>query len=153
MELRKLSLADTESVKNLVFAAFSEPPWNDDWSDSAQFHQYIVDLTQNANSLTLGLYSADANERDACLVAVSMGRIIHWFEGTEYFIDDLCVRPDLQGQGIGSLFMSKIEDYLRRIDVKAIVLRSEREIPAYFFYCKLGFVENAKSVFFTKTLF
>ena len=153
MELRKLSSEDIEDVKRLIFDAFSRPPWNDDWSDSEQFHKYVVDLTQNANCLTLGLCDSSVGGGESRLVAVSTGRILHWFEGTEYFIDDLCVSPEFQGQGVGTLFLSKIEDYLRSVGVKAIVLRSERETSAYCFYRKLGFVENEKSVFFTKRLF
>ena len=45
-------------------------PWNDDWSDDEQLTGYMLDLTGNRNSLSLGL--DEENE----LVGVSLGSIM-----------------------------------------------------------------------------
>ena len=42
---------------------------------------------------------------DEKLVAISLGQITHWWEGTNYVLDELCVSPDYQGSGLGSRFM------------------------------------------------
>ena len=57
------------------------------------------------------LSGLDGNE----MIGLAMGHIRHWYEGTEYMIDELCVRTDRQGQGVGTAFLRDMEDYLRRL--------------------------------------
>lgn len=99
MELRVLTDANPEELTALFASVFTAAPWHDDWSDAEQLRQYILDLTGNRNSLTLGYY--DGNE----MIGLSMGHIRHWYEGTKYMIDELCVRADRQGRGVGTAFL------------------------------------------------
>ena len=135
MELRVLTDANLEELTALFASVFTAAPWHDDWSDAEQLRQYILDLTDNRNSLTLGYY--DGNE----MIGLSMGHIRHWYEGTEYMIDELCVRADRQGRGVGTAFLRDMEDYLRRLGIRRIFLLTERTVPAYCFYQKNGFYE------------
>lgn len=135
MELRVLTNANLEELTKLFSSVFTAEPWRDDWSDAEQLRQYILDLTGNRNSLTLCYF--DGNE----MIGLAMGHIRHWYEGTEYMIDELCVRTDRQGQGIGTAFLRDMEDYLRRLGIRHIFLLTERTVPAYHFYQKNGFYE------------
>lgn len=135
MELRVLTNANLEKLTKLFSSVFTAEPWHDDWSDAEQLRQYILDLTGNRNSLTLCYY--DGNE----MIGLAMGHIRHWYEGTEYMIDELCVRTDRQGQGVGTAFLRDMEDYLRRLGIRHIFLLTERTVPAYHFYQKNGFYE------------
>lgn len=81
-----------------------------------------------------------------------MGHIKHWFSGTEYCIDELCIAPEKQGKGIGTAFLKQIEDDIRRMGLKQIFLQTERDVPAYHFYLKNGFVELADHISFAKRL-
>lgn len=45
MELKELKSMDRESIIQLFIDVFSNEPWNDDWSDTAQLDAYITDLT------------------------------------------------------------------------------------------------------------
>lgn len=146
MEIKKLNVQNIEEIKFVINESFSQPPWNDDWSDEKQFHLYILDLIDNKNSLSLGLYDNEV------LIAVSLGRIKHWYEGTEYWIDDLAVLPQFQGLGYGSNFIKQMEDYLKQQNISAIVLRTQKGIPAYDFYVKNGFSEKSENVYFDKKL-
>lgn len=146
MEIKQLRLKDTEEIKHIIKEAFSGQPWNDDWSDARQFHSYILDLTGNRNSLSLGLYDADR------LIGVSLGRIKHWYTGTEYWIDDLAILPAAQGHGCGSQFIDLIEDFIKKLGIVGIVLFAERDIPAYGLYVKKAFEEKKERVFFEKHL-
>lgn len=146
MKLKKLHINNIEEIKFIIKETFSEEPWNDDWHDAKQFHSYILDLTDNKNSLSLGLY--DNNE----LIGVSLGRIKHWYTGNEYWIDDLAILPKVQGNGCGSTFIKLIEQYSKENGINNIVLFTEKNIPAYGFYIKNGFEEHAQRVFFEKPL-
>lgn len=146
MEIRELHKQDFESIKAVIKETFSEEPWNDDWKDENQFNAYILDLTDNKNSLSLGLYDNDE------LIGVSLGRIKHWYAGTEYWIDDLAIIPKAQGKGCGGNFIDLIEDLIKKRGIVGIVLFTEKDIPAYSLYVKKNFDEKEERVFFEKRL-
>jgi len=135
MELRTLKIESIEEIKSFFFDIFTKEPWNDDWSDKNQLHAYIMDLIGNPNSLALGLFE------NGTMVGLSMGNIKHWYSGTEYYIDELCIKTEEQGRGIGTQFLKEIETFLKQRGIKQILLQTERSVPAYGFYIKNGFIE------------
>ena len=132
----KLTLLDEsyiEQMADLFKKAFAGEPWNDNWSDRAQLLEYVKEISKNYNALNFGLL------RDGKLIAMSIGMIRHWWEGTNYNIEELCVDPDFQGQGIGTRFMSLIEDEIRKKGLYGIFLQTDSDKPAFKFYMKNGF--------------
>lgn len=140
MELKQLSINDKEAIKALFTGVFTGEPWNDDWSDSKQLDCYIDDLCGQGYSLTFGLY--DGGE----LIGISMGDIKHWFRGTEYLINELCIKTDRQGTGAGTFFLTEIEKAVKEMGIKQIFLLTGRDVPAYNFYKKNGYVEENNTV-------
>ena len=135
MLLKELSVNDKDIIEELFLSVFTNEPWNDDWSDRDQLRRYLTDLTGNANSLALGFFDGEK------LVGVAMGQIKHWYSGTEYFIDELCISRELQGKGIGTAFVGDIRGYLKEHGINRIFLLTGRDVPAYSFYTKRGFSE------------
>ena len=43
---------------------------------------------------------------------MALGSIKHWYMGTEYYIEELFIKTELQGSGTGSEFLKLIEEYL-----------------------------------------
>lgn len=66
--IKELDIKLIEEIKSLFAEIFTNEPWNDDWSDETQLHEYIMYLIGNRNSLTLGLFE------DRELIGLSMGR-------------------------------------------------------------------------------
>lgn len=56
MVIKRLDTDQIEEMKRFFVEIFSNEPWNDDWSNKEQLHLYMMDLTGNRNSLSLGLY-------------------------------------------------------------------------------------------------
>ncbi|HEM3717354.1 TPA: GNAT family N-acetyltransferase [Streptococcus suis] len=133
MELKELTLADMEMVKQLFLSVFSQEPWNDDWSDEEQLDRYLGDLLSHPRALCFGLIDQDM------LIALSLGHIRYWYEGTEYRIEELCISRDYQGRGIGQAFLKRIEEQLAERSIIHILLQTERNLPAFSFYEKCGF--------------
>ncbi len=146
MELCELGLDNIEEIKKIFLKIFSAEPWNDCWEDK-QLHQYILELIGNSNSLSFGLYEGGT------LIGISLGRIKHWCQGTEYWIDEFGILPEMQGQGFGSEFLKEIERALVKKGIPAIVLLTERTVPAYRFYQKCGFQEQEEQVLFAKAIY
>ena len=135
MMVRELDRSNNDEIKRLFREVFSAPPWNEDWSDERQLDDYLLDLTEVRNPLLFGLFEGEE------LIGISIGRIKHWCGGTEYFIEELCIRPDMQGKGYGRAFFSLIESDLKARGLDTIFLMTEKDKPAYGFYKKIGFEE------------
>ncbi|HFU3705073.1 TPA: GNAT family N-acetyltransferase [Streptococcus suis] len=133
MELKELTLADIEMVKQLFLSVFSQEPWNDDWSDEEQLDRYLGDLLSYPRALCFGLLDQGS------LIALSLGHIRYWYEGTEYRVEELCIARNYQGRGIGQAFLKRIEEQLIERKIVHILLQTERTLPAFFFYEKCGF--------------
>ena len=145
-EVKRIGPEEAPAIKELFFSVFTREPWNDDWSDQEQLDAYIQDLTGHSNSLTYGLYEGET------LTGVSMGQIRHWYTGTEYYIDEYCIRTEEQGCGLGALFLAEIEKQIREMGLVQIFLQTEITAPAYRFYLKQGFNELKGHVSFAKRI-
>ena len=133
-------------IAELFAGAFGGEPWHDDWSNSEQLNKYIRDLSCCFSSLNYGLF---ANGR---LAAVSIGTVRHWWEGMNYIIEEFCVSPDVQHKGVGTRFMSMIEDDIRKRGISGIFLQTESNMPSYKFYRKNGFEDMPTHVSLFKKL-
>lgn len=145
MEIATLGLKHTEDIKQLLLRIFSGEPWNDSW-DERQLELYVLELIANKNSLSIGLYE------DGDLIGLSLGRVRHWYEGTEYWIDEFGVVPEKQKKGYGSKFLEEIQHFVAGRDIAAMVLLTERTVPACHFYKKNGFAVKEEQVFMVKEL-
>ncbi len=132
MILKEMSTSDYGRIRALFREVFSALPWNEDWSDEKQLDEYLKDLIEVRNSLLFGLYEEEL------LTGISIGKIRHWCAGTEYFIEELCIRADCQGRGYGREFFTLIEKELHERGVRQIFLMTDRDKPAYGFYKKNG---------------
>ena len=146
MELKALTARNRDDIIRLFADVFTHAPWNDDWSDPAQLNAYISDLIGQDNSLTLGYLD------EGRIVGLAMGHVKHWYSGTEYCIDELCVDRKYQGKGIGSAFLKAIEACLAERQICRIFLQTERTVPAYAFYLHRGFHELTDHVSFVKRI-
>ena len=64
----------------------------------------------------------------------------------------LCVDREMQGRGIGSMFLVEIEHCLSRRGITRIFLQTDRDMPAYTFYIHSGFQEMEGHVSFVKKI-
>lgn len=142
--IKRLNMDYFEEIKQLFVSVFTKEPWNDDWSDEAQLNAYMTGLIENNNSLVLGFYDEEK------LIGLAMGRIKHWYTGTEFYIDELCIKTEEQGKGLGTRFIKEMEQYLLSIGIVQMFLLTERTAPAYEFYKKNGFYELTGNVAFAK---
>jgi len=144
--IRLLNIIDSTVIKDLFIDVFTNEPWNDDWSNEDQLNKYIEDIIDNRNSLSIGLFNN--NE----LLGISLGSIIHWCSGTEYYIREFCINRTQQHKGIGTIFLKLIEEYLHQNNIASILLSTDSGTPAYDFYTKNKFNELPKSRFFHKNI-
>ena len=136
MTVKKLSIEDKKIITDVFTSVFTKAPWYDDWSDTNQLDMYINDLVGQGYSLTFGLFDDDE------LIGIALGYVKHWYSGTEYIINEFCVKTERQGAGAGSFFIAEIEKAIKELGIKQIFLLTDSNVPAYQFYKKNGFVEE-----------
>ena len=140
LTLIELNESYLSQMADLYREAFSGEPWNDDWSDTNQLNEYMKDISKGYNALNYGLMI------DGMLVGMSVGKISHWWEGTNYNIEELCIAPSYQGQGIGSEFLELIEQSAREKGLAGIFLQTDNDMPSYRFYHKNGYKDLDKHI-------
>lgn len=139
--IRKLDAKkDFEKTKALFKETFSLPPWKDDWSDERQLALYIDDLISQKNALCLGFFD------DELLIGLALGRIMHFYLGTQFRIDEFCITNRQQGKGLGTSFFDQIKEFCRKRGIQDLLLDTTRSFPAYRFYLKNGFEEIPDNV-------
>ena len=120
MYIKKLEIENLEEVKNLFRSVFMNEPWNDDWSDDKQLTNYMQDLMENRNSLGLALYENDK------IVGISLGSIMHWCIGNEYYIYEFFITRENQNKGLGSQFLDEIEKYVKEFNYVSFIFNGNR---------------------------
>lgn len=120
-------------MAELYRAAFGGAPWYDNWSDTEQLYAYMREISCAYNALNYGLV------KNGKLIAMSVGMIRHWWEGTNYNVEEFCVSPELQGQGLGTRFMEMVAEDVKKRGLAGIFLQTDSDKPAYRFYQKNGF--------------
>ncbi len=141
-----IGMNEIAPVEALFTDVFTGEPWNDDWSDRAQLRAYLTDIMGCPNSLSFALHDG------ANLVGASLGSVIHWYAGTEYYIREFFVATRRQHGGLGSLLLRSVEEAIASRGVKSVVLNTERNVPAYGFYVKNGFAESSETRFLYKNV-
>lgn len=127
MEIKQCMMQDFNDIKDLFIDVFTKNPWNDDWSNENQLNAYLMDLMGQQNSLTFGLYKEEQ------LIGFSLGRVKHWYEGTEYYIDELCISTTLQKKGYGTKFIELLEMELYKRDIQHFLFINRCRCACLFF--------------------
>lgn len=73
-----------------------------------------------------------------------------WWNGDEFFINEMCVDTDRQNKGIGKALLHHLREVMETEAVTAISLLTDRGIPAEAFYKRNGFKEIERLVFLSR---
>lgn len=147
LELRRFSSDDVFQCVELFMRVFSSDPWFDNWLSFDYVNDYLNELI--LNPVFMGFV---AREDSGEIAAVCFGHKKSWWMGKEFIIDEFYVKNDRQGKGIGSLLMDYMVDILSENDYKRLILTTNRNIPAQWFYIKNGFVNNENRVVMIKEI-
>lgn len=118
MEITNMSEEHLEECTDLLIDVFTNPPWNDTYSSRQQVMEFLRNHMNN--NYFAGYVLKEKNH----VIAMSVGMKKPWLNGMEYYIDQFCVKPDLQGKGIGSYFLKRIEEDIKKKNMNAIILNT-----------------------------
>ena len=82
----------------------------------------------------------------------AMGFSEPWHEGFHFYLKEMCVHPDHQRQGRGTLLMKFLVEQLQVLGVKRIYLLTARDDLSEAFYSKIGFYVSPKMIMMAQRL-
>ena len=145
--MKKYAAVNRNEAVELFMGVFQAEPFGYTWLRREDVARYFTDLTNTPSELSF-LYYDDKG----LLTGLCFGAINDYFLHKLYDIKEFAVRRQAQGRGAGGRMLEEVSAFLKQEGVAAITLSTQREIPAYEFYIKNGFVASKSSVTLSKTI-
>lgn len=141
MKLRKIFEEDFQFLAEKYVETFSSEPWNEELEVSTirEFIQKIYSM-----NTFIGFIAEEEESKD--FLGLALGYIKPWYQGEEYLLDTFLIDNQHQSKGYGSLFLKLIKKELRDRNIPAILLDTDKGMPAETFYKNNGFEAADSSI-------
>jgi aminoglycoside 6'-N-acetyltransferase I len=144
-KLKQCKPEDIPGCVKLFFDVFASEPFNFQITEE-NMQRYLTDISKVPNFRGY-LYFMDEK-----LVGMCFGVCLNYFSSDTYDIKEIAIDKELQGAGVGSLFLGAIEADLEILDIAFITLATQRELPSFKFYTKNGYAVSEGTVYMNKIL-
>ena len=137
-EIRRAVLADSDQIFSLVrdFATSFDP--------SRQEFNRSLSVLLGDDSVQL---IVAASQKDVVGYCLSFDHYAFYANGRVTWVEEVMVRVDLRGNGIGRKLMSSVEQWAASRDSRLVGLATRRAAP---FYSSIGYEDSA--IFFRKMM-
>ena len=113
-------------------AAYGEAPWNEPL-DPERVRRYIRAFMDREGFCAWRLCV------EGKIAGVALGIVVPCTEGAFLRVEDLCVAPRWQRQGLGGAFLREIQRQSAALGCDSMLLATQPDVPAHGFYLKQGF--------------
>ncbi|MEM0979824.1 MAG: GNAT family N-acetyltransferase [Cyanobacteria bacterium P01_H01_bin.58] len=145
MKLQPIEPGDLKACANLFVSVFSNPPWNETWSQERALNR-LKDCYD-----TPGSYGIVATAEDK-IFGFAIGCTEEWSEHKHFYLKEMCVQSTYQRSGIGTQIMDMLHQDLTSKGVSMIYLLTLRDSPPQAFYGKCGFSNHPEMIMMLQTL-
>ena len=136
--IEALTESHIDECANLIVSAFNAEPWNESWTfDTAK---KTLDQTLRVPGF-LGFVSVEDE-----VMGFAMGCCEQDDKKEVFYLNTLCVRPDVQGKGVGSRLLDHLKVELGKSGISTIYLITHRDTPAESFYKKNEYRVSSKDI-------
>ncbi|MDR1913322.1 MAG: GNAT family N-acetyltransferase [Clostridiales bacterium] len=135
-----------DAAAKMFFSIYQNEPFNYDWMTEEHSVAYFTDMEQTPHFL--GYVLLRNNE----IAGMCLGQIEEHFMTPGYKINELFIDGENQHMGIGSFFLTEVENLLRNRGIKAMYLFTSKNVKAYEFYKRHDFVANEETVYMAKLI-
>lgn len=145
MEFRNFVEQDLFICTETFISIFNNEPWNDKWTHE-KAEKYLSDFYHTPGFV--GILAVEDEE----VIGFIFGSIRMWWDGSEFFINELGIKRERQNHGIGKTLLNQRIKEVETNDVGNITLLTDRGVPAEEFYKKNGFEEIERLVFYNRNI-
>lgn len=146
VEFRQFELEDIDNCSELFHKVFSAEPWLDKWEPAARIREFLDDIINTPG------FRGYVAIYEGKLIGLILGHKRKWWQGDEYMLEEMCVDPEAQQEGIGGILMEYAEENLKREDVNSIITLTAKDYPAEKFYGKHGFEHSLDTILMYRLL-
>jgi aminoglycoside 6'-N-acetyltransferase I len=145
MEIKPITKTNLGDCVNTFIKAYNSPPWNCQWTEEKAV-QYLSELIDSIYFRGGILYD------NTKVVGAILGHYKTWWTARQLVIDEFFITPESQHQGYGKNLMGWFEQYANSHQIDLLVLMTNKYLPAYRFYEKVGFTMADQYTFMFKQL-
>jgi aminoglycoside 6'-N-acetyltransferase I len=136
----------SENIKECVLAfieAYNGTPWNYNWTYE-KANQYLSEYMSCGQFVGFAIYD------EGQLAGAVLGHTKTWWTNRQLMIDEFFVSSEKQGKGHGKKLLDHCDKYAAENDLTTVVLMTNKYMPAYNFYNKIGYTATEQYVFMFK---
>jgi ribosomal protein S18 acetylase RimI-like enzyme len=141
-----LSLENLEECTELYTCVFNGEPWNDGWEEE-DARERLLDIFSNRKFWGIGIY-----DKEQKMIGFLVGYTEKWLSNHHFYLNEMCVKSELQGRGIGSKLIKELDVFCDKNDINCIYLLTAKDGQAEAFYKKNGFYVSPKMIMMSKSL-
>ena len=145
LRIRPLTHKDIPACAQILCDVYNNELWQCRWTaETAQ--AYLTDYLEASRFVGFGA------ETEGALIGAVFAHEKIWWNNSEVFIEEMFIRPDRQGQSLGSALLREVEAYVLTHGLAGITLSTNRYAPAPHFYRKNGFTDCGHVLFMAKEM-
>ena len=145
MLIRPMKQSDLSACADILCSVYNNDLWRCNW-DKSTAEAYLSDFFHAAKFVGFVI------ESEGEILGGIFAREKIWWNNSEIFVEEMFIRPDRQGKGLGSMLLGEMEAYVREKGLAGITLSTNRYAPAPAFYRKNGFVDCGHVLYMAKEI-
>lgn len=143
MLIRPMTQSDLSGCAEILCSVYNNDLWQCRWEKSIAI-EYLSDF------FCMAKFVGYVIEGDGEVLGGLFAHEKVWWNNSEVFIEEMFIRPDRQGRGLGTMLLRQAEAYVRENGLAGITLSTNRYAPAADFYRKNGFADCGHVLFMAK---
>jgi GNAT superfamily N-acetyltransferase len=145
MKIVPVTLENLNDCVNVFLKAYNQEPWNYHWTVE-KATQYLSEYMSSGYFIGAILYDENVP------VGAMFGHTKTWWTNKQMMIDEFFIASEKQRKGYGKQLMEFCSTYAKQQEAELLILMTNKYMPAYKFYDKIGYTTTEQYVFMFKQL-
>lgn len=143
MIIRRMELKDIDYCADILCSVYNNELWMCRWEKEIAV-RYLMDF------FDMSKFVGYVVEDNSNVIAGLFAHEKVWWNNSEVLIEEMFVKPEMQGKRIGTALIHEVEKYVREKKLAGMTLSTNKYAPAPKFYEKNGFVNCEHVIFMAK---
>ncbi|MCC5621812.1 GNAT family N-acetyltransferase [Nostoc sp. CHAB 5715] len=141
-EIQTFTTEYLDKCAHLYIEVFNGEPWNEEWTfETAKARLFEI---LNTPGFVGFVFKQDE------LLGFVAGYCKQGQKSKSFYLEEICVRPNKQRQGIGTRLLNQLMDTLTAMEVTGVYLLTKKDGQAEAFYTKHGYQRSQHLIFMAK---